>query len=544
METSLILTYEIEPITNPMLPVLKGTSFIIDSYFTVHYHINLTNIRTCLNQIEQTTLLLNKTIYRVKNKELSHLVFTKIHHTLDKINNLKNTLNHCTSKPRNKRGLINIAGSAQKWLFGTLDSEDGIKYDHYIKILKDNQNILHKDLNSQKIVIDNLTQTIDSQLAVIERNQKYVSERLKSLDLKIQTTFAILYISFLNDNINLELSQIETTFRNIQTAINFAKTGTMHYSILKYDDLEKILGEVSSNKQIPFDNLMKYYETMYTHVTSEKELVIFTIRIPLVERIPFLLYKIYPVPILNKTIDIRHRYLLISNDNNYYTLDQDCLMIEKFHLCIREKLTKEDQCLHQMMNLTGQCPTIPVTFKQKSVFQISDDSLLLIPKNEQKIFFQCSNQETIEIVNQPSVIFPGDCKIDIDELKFSKLNSDTLNFRIKLPKIIIKNISNFNEKFPIEIEKVDHSLIQEAKKQIRALQTHELHNLTINSHTDWEKYTIGILVLACISISLIIFIIYLNRNYKKSKKLDSSVELNDFPPKATVSENPAVFSET
>lgn len=540
--TPLTLNYEIEPINNIMLPVLKGTSFITDGHYTIHYHINITNIKSSLGQVQESIVYANNTLHEIKSSAISHIALSKLNHAIATTNNLKNLLEYYTKNvklsPRHKRGLVNIVGTAQKWLFGTLDAEDGIKYDSYIKTLRYNQNILNKDLNSQKLILKKLTETVDSQMQIIEHNQIKILQKLKDLDLKDTSLFTTLYISLLMDNINLELSQIETTCNNLQTAINFAQVGIMHYSILKYTDLSNVLKTISKDRIIPFNNIIKYYETMHAQVNIQNDLIIFTIHIPLVSVQPFLLYKIYPIPFLNRTISIKHSYLL-SSASNYFTLDKECPLIESFYLCTSKELTKEDQCLHLMINLKGQCPTIPITFKRKSVVPLSDNSLLVIPKKNQTVHLECSNQISIEIVSQPSIIFPRDCHITIDDFKFSKQNSGTIDFRFKLPTIPI-NISQSHDDPSIQVEQIDHSLIEQAKKDISALKIHNLPS-SIDEYSFWNEYTITVILL--LVISTLLLVIYFIKYYynKKPKSIDVEIQLQDT---SKISEKPTVFSET
>lgn len=547
--TPLTLSYEIEPIDNPMLPILKGASFITDSHFTVHYHVNLTNIKLCLEQIERTTIYLNKTVHELKKIEMSYLILTKLSHTFRTIDNLKNILNYHTNlktDQRHKRALINIIGTAEKWLFGTLDAEDGIKYDSYIKTLQDNQHILHNDLKSQKIILKKITEAVDTQLKTITNNQAKILEKLSGLDMKEKTILTIMYILFLNDNINLELSQIESTCNNLLTAINFAQIGVMHYSIIKYKELSRILKEVNTDKIIPFDNIIKYYETMHAQVAIQNDLIIFRVHIPLIEKDPFLLYKILPIPILNRTISITHPYLL-SSTNTYFTFDQECPLIENFYLCNREKLTKEDECLYLMLNLQGQCPTIPIMYKQRSIIPMSDNSLLIIPKQAETVTFQCPKQKTIEIIKQPSIILPRDCQTIIDKFQFSKQNPEIIDFRLKLPKIPLNNTFPSKE-ISIEVEEIDHSLIVQAKKDVNALKIHDL--ITLNTRYIWKDHTIVILIVTLIIAFICITVIYYFKFYRHSHdknrigKLGLDVQLENIKISEKSPEKPAIFSET
>lgn len=56
-------------------------------------------------------------------------------------NNLKNTTP--------KQGLVNFGGTVQKWLFRTLDAEDDERYHRVINILKQNQQKIITEVNSQ-----------------------------------------------------------------------------------------------------------------------------------------------------------------------------------------------------------------------------------------------------------------------------------------------------------------------------------------------------------------------------------------------------------
>lgn len=78
--------------------------------------------------------------------------------------------------------------------------------------------------------------------------------------------------------------------------------------------------------RIPFDNIVKYYETAFEKVTIKNELIKFHIAIPMILENPYTLYRINPIPMNNQIVLIYHPYL--KNEYNFYNSKENCKKID------------------------------------------------------------------------------------------------------------------------------------------------------------------------------------------------------------------------
>lgn len=284
--------YLVEELTNPILPITQGPSYIIDNSHHIYYHINLTSMRKCLRTTEQTLTKLNFTINAL-NVTHTPLLLTRLNNLLIRVNALKIfTQHYSTPAKRITRGLMNFMGTVQKYLYGTLDANDGERYDNYIKILQQNQVTLQQDISSTQTVIKQLTKDIDSRLDAIKNNQEVMQIRLNNLSLLTQTTSNVLSLILVLDNIDNNISILTSMCDNIQTAIDFAKLNILHHSILKYEELSTVLDKIKPENKIPFPNLVTYYEVAHAEVIIHNNLIIFHILIPLITGDLYTLYKL------------------------------------------------------------------------------------------------------------------------------------------------------------------------------------------------------------------------------------------------------------
>lgn len=504
--------YEIEKLENPLLPVKLGLSYIVDNYHHIYYHINLTNIRKSL---KTTKITLFNVTAKLTNRTtpLYDLLLIRTQNLLEQVKIIEEFINHYSSK-RPKRGLLNVIGKVHKYLYGTLDADDGERYEKYMKLLQENQNTLQNDISSTQTILKQVTRTIDNQLININTNQKKLQAKLNEVTKLTQSTIElILLIDNIGNNIRI-LNELRT---NIQTAINFAEINIMHYSILKYQELQKIISKLPPDQKIPFDNIIKFYEVAHADVTIKNNLIIFYIAIPLITNKPYTLYRLYPIPLDNKITILKNPYLLAS-PNEYFNVHHMCNRIEEIILCTKDRLNKNEPCVGKTINLTDHCPLTPILYNKTSITQLSDNSLIVVPSAKEKIIFQCPEQ-TIEIITNPSLIIPKQCTVKIQKKQFDSQDIDTINLRLKLPSIII-NTSLIQNIEPLQLKEINLDSIHDDLSQIETLNIHPLKSFDVNT-----GISIFNIILTVIIIIIVIFIgyCYCYRRIKKQAKV--SIEL-------------------
>lgn len=62
---------------------------------------------------------------------------------------------------RRRRGLVDDIGKVSKWLFGTLDSDDGKRFDQTLQILEKNQLLISDQASASLPMVKNFNETIE-----------------------------------------------------------------------------------------------------------------------------------------------------------------------------------------------------------------------------------------------------------------------------------------------------------------------------------------------------------------------------------------------
>ncbi|KAK0070792.1 hypothetical protein PV325_014064, partial [Microctonus aethiopoides] len=101
--------------------------------------------------------------------------------TQEKLNNLHPHI-------RSKRGLINIVGKANKWLFGTLDADDEKRYNQAILNLQLNEKNIIKELNLQMSLSKNLIDNYNKTITSLNSNQEKLEHSVNILQASVQST--------------------------------------------------------------------------------------------------------------------------------------------------------------------------------------------------------------------------------------------------------------------------------------------------------------------------------------------------------------------
>lgn len=139
-------------IKNPILPMKLGNAKLIYSKHTFLHYIELKPIFKQLLNIEKyfNDLKSHITHENITNHISYHGISQNaIIQTQFLIDITQQKLRNLNPHFRNKRGLINIIGKVNKWLFGSLDSEDGDRYNKAIIQLENKQKSAINELNLQ-----------------------------------------------------------------------------------------------------------------------------------------------------------------------------------------------------------------------------------------------------------------------------------------------------------------------------------------------------------------------------------------------------------
>ncbi|CAH0549876.1 unnamed protein product [Brassicogethes aeneus] len=191
----------------------------------------------------------------------------------------------------------------------------------------------------------------------------------------------------------------------------------------------------------------------------QNKIILFKIHIPIVSS-QFKLFRLYPIPIKNKTIIPEQPYLLL-NTRDFWTTSQQCPEIENWYFCRQNDLHKHQPCLADLIrNGKILCQSTNIHYSETSVTQINSKDVLIIPARNTKIESSCDIEGIYE-TSKPSILSMKKCKISINGKFFQAEDTNHEEFIFELPKIELPHIeiNSTNKSFylkQITSEDIDH----------------------------------------------------------------------------------------
>lgn len=443
---------QLTTLKNPILPIELGNAKLIYNKHTFLHYVDLDSILKQLTNIEKYFLTIksylknNNATNPISYHGLSESAILRtsylIETTQDKLQNLYPHI-------RIKRGLFNIVGKANKWLFGTLDADDGKKYDKAIKSLEHNQRNIINELNLQVSLSKNLVNSYNKTISVLNENQKKLEYSLRVFKNVVEKTINDLnnYISFqgIVSQINLDCQNLITFIDNLEDAIMFAKLNALHNSIISSSELQQMLDylkTIYNNAEIPyFKNVLSYYQFLGTQVTFSNTKVIFAIHVPIIRPESFTFHHLYPIVQNHKIFIPKYPYLARKEEKIQFE-EAACPSLEEVYYC-NEDFHPNDHCTLQLLEGSSfdSCPILEVNTQEAIAEQITQEEILVIPMKKERLFSKCNTDQFLEISLPTLVKVPKTCQIQIGTKKFI----NDIRFKQGKPLILPDiNISHFN----------------------------------------------------------------------------------------------------
>lgn len=472
--------FDITPINSQILPFHLGSGRIIDNEHIFIHFINTDTLAELLDDIIKNFNNLNDTFNKSTTKTSTlykNILENLLIQTDHIIAEAQTKLSNIRPNIRNKRGLFDFVVKTSKFLFGTLDSEDGEKFNKAINTLLANQNSLNKQAELQISLSKHLIENYNNPVTKLSKNQQLIADSLNKFQDKVHKTFedlaAFTRIQNIIEQILLNSQSLIRFLDNIENAIMFARINTLHSSILSKSDLKKMLEMLfilyDTEKVPKFKNFLSYYQIIHIKVSFHSNKIIFSIHMPLLNPLDFDYYHLYPVPQNNVTIISSKPYLIISSKIYQYE-DNECPSIEDIFFCKNKLTFNEKDCIISFMqNLRADnCQFTSIS----SSTTITENFILIIPYTTTKIKKICENV-SYKIIEHPSLIqIPKHCKIIHENTTFAneentlkgepfllpKIKTEELPMRTKIPHLHINHI-NLNDIARLQKESIYHDNI-------------------------------------------------------------------------------------
>lgn len=140
---------------------------------------------------------------------------------------------------RQRKGIINFAGSIIKTITKNLDAEDGERYEKAIEELRNRQGVITHAQNQKFEIMTDALEKVNNTLSHIKVSQEKIADTIKAVETQLQTMSekkANLTKEFVTEEIYNHMIQalnhINEILESILSGITFAKINVMHPSII------------------------------------------------------------------------------------------------------------------------------------------------------------------------------------------------------------------------------------------------------------------------------------------------------------------------
>ncbi|XP_026325845.1 uncharacterized protein LOC113234653 [Hyposmocoma kahamanoa] len=375
---------------------------------------------------------------------------------------------------RVKRGLINAGGNLLKTFFGTLDSDDAVKFTSAINQVQAGEKTLAKLMKDNIHILKSTITNFNSTINKVNYNEKLLNNNFKILNETLG------YLINSNDKIeikaklNLLLNEIESIVMSlsfdiddINNIILFSKVNILHPTVLSpyqlFSELEQNKHFLPKHCELPLTltinnvhDLIEISDILSFYYISK---LVVVLKIPLVIPQIYDLYHTISIPAAYDVskpdtfvlIAPSKQYLAITNDRMFYSLIESvekCKVVSnQCYVCELTSVfstianpTCETVLITEVVNKLPSLCQVRLVQGHIDVFQkLTNNRWIFVQSEPGKGHFSCENEHNKydEILFGTGVMFlPKGCKVFYKALQFrasQTIETNVTNF-----------ISNFN----------------------------------------------------------------------------------------------------
>lgn len=409
--------------------------------------------------------LINNMTFNTNNLSKSHRDLI-----LNELTILKTKAKTLMPKPvtrKNKRALMNVVGSAYKYLFGTMDDNDRQDIENHLKIVDENLHNSITTLNQQVKVNEYFSKTFKYLKDAVEQDRQAILNYQTVAEKKLRDALSV---NLFSEQI-LKVHILKEKIDHIQDSIVSAKHGLLHPGIL-------------TNEEVDIYNidLYKLQHLKICAIEFAEKLLLLVIKIPQ-EFAKIQLRYIHPV----SNGQMRE---IDSKSETVFTYQNRTYTYEKSKTINELQLSKH--CI-----FSKSCKLI--SNKMTEIIEIDDETLLLKNFKETNLIQDCDKREII--LNGNYLLHYQNCTLKILKQSFSNVRH-YFEQRFYFP---VKENLNFPYKPSFEEIVIGHI---ENTKEINELKYHK--KIT---------YTFSTTIVILLVIAIIIIMVFLKKQNKLKVKI-------------------------
>lgn len=526
---------------NPgILPFNLGTARIQIGTHTFLHYVETAPIQKLIENLTQKYYRFNKTISMNTTTPYPRKPLQNAYKQLEyEINNINQKFKSIfPMSHRQKRGLINPAGSLLKFFTGNMDQEDANKIYDSISQLEKSQNKIISKVNKQISLSSHIITTVNESLSIIDRNQNLIKIKIENLQRAMNESFYSYAHYFEIQEILIQMKFNSDSLLNfvtdLENAISFAALKTLHHSIVNPENLRKIISDLYSfhnHDQILFsqDEFLKYYAVVETTAFSAQDKLIFSLDFPMVHPDIFQYYHLFSIPNENQSIIIPPATFLTSSNKEFQYQEEECTDLQPNFLCKKNLLLSSQEnsdCITAILSTSTNlesCKQVPVHSEVQVIEEINESHYIGIFPNPEKVQLHCNQNDVAILKGTYLFTVPPSCSVSTSRYSY-------------------KNEKGYIKGHPLTLEEIDHvriPIMQTEKLQLekvpldkfyqlqlQQLQEDPLENFQLQSYYHWSLSTLILIALICLAI----FILYKRESILailKKKTASTSAPLNE-----------------
>lgn len=423
---------------------------------------------------------------------------------------------------RTKRGLFNFIGTFQKSLTGTLDAEDGERYEANFKNLFENQKTLKADMENHMSITKDLINQTNRTISSLIENQQIIVKQIEKFQQTVNensmcnwpktTTGTLLSLSEITNEVNDYLD-------GLLTAQTFARHAELHSNIIEPSQLQKELQEITEylkDASLPIEptiqNVPIYEKLIKVNTYQKGTIIYFVLKIPVVEKQLYEYYRLYPVPNEEYEIIIPDSKYVLLNKRTFTESNQPCQEIRNQEFLCENEVLKDingKSCSIQLIthDKEQKCQINLVRYLNNQIIKIEESNSWIVTAPQQTTITEDCNPESTrrtEIKGNYLVTIPYGCKAKINsKILLPKNKEEFQPTPVNMPRLKI----NFNHKegnpMVLNLTNIDLSQFSTLKQHISNLQQEVksrnllgLHDIKIN----WIQYAVPCILILSLTI--------------------------------------------
>lgn len=324
---------------------------------------------------------------------------------------------------RIRRGLINGLGTAIKFITGNPDNDDIIKINENLQSLYSSQNEIIKQINSHTSFANQITSRYSKDLKTIHANLNSSFIAINNVSNTLDTELVVQYY-------NLVSFRLINILQTIERTISLAFSEMTNLEIIRHEELLEIINHLklvykrSELIELDYIHIFKILEFSKFRIVSAKHTITCILYIPILDESLFRYAKIYPIPDLqNKVMLPPYKYHLQGATKEFWT-DEKCKMLESQTVCIEKPRVHKCEIID-----ARNCTFAIVSNDYKLYAQLNNGKIIVSSKSGSRVIEQCSDEiNSVEIANSALISSKINCKVTIGETTFENSFS---NFTFK-----------------------------------------------------------------------------------------------------------------